>query len=145
MGALAINSIPLWGQNPLEVTQAINDVVIDVAQLDSSIFNVADSLEELLVEFLLILHNWSSVAQSNQRLDELLKRYIIAVVAVRCIEIEKLDHALELNVALPKLPTDGIGELVSFVDDIRDFYSCVNEPTSAIPTVESFTLDLKRS
>lgn len=85
------------------------------------------------------------MAQTNQRLDELLKRYIVAIVAVRFIEKEKLDHTLKISVALPKLPTDGVGELVSYVDDIFDFYSYVNAPATATTTVEVFEVELKQS
>ena len=137
--------MPQWGQKlPDEVTQAIPQQVIDTGELDSNIFKASDSLEELLIRFVLILHDRSNLAASNQRLQELLKRYIIAVVAVSCIEKDKLDHVLELNVALPQLPTDGVGELVSYIDDICDFYSYVNAPHTTTTTVEVFEVELKR-
>ena len=146
IGVLPADYKPQWNQKlPDKVTQAIQNSVVDFGKLDSSIFSLADSLEELLVKFLLILHNRSCLAQTNQRLEELLKRYIVAVVAVSCIEKEKLDHTLEISVALPKLPTDGVGELVSYVDDIFDFYSHLHDPTSASTTVEVFTVELKQS
>jgi len=142
---LKINCTEQCDRKIHEVTRVSHYKELDTEELDIGIAKTADSLEELLVRFLLILNDRHSLQATSQHIEELLKRYILAVVAVSYIDETKLDSAVTLNLHLPTLPTDGVDDLLHTVDDIRDFYSCVNDPTTATPTVEVFTLDVRQS
>ena len=126
-----------------ESTEVPRNKEVDIAELDDGILSTASSVEELLVRFLALLHDRHLLENPNRQVEQLLKRYILAVLAVSCIDEHRLDRTLSLNIKLPSIPSDGIDELLETVDDIRDFYSCVNDPTSATPTVEVFTLNVR--
>ncbi len=134
-----------WGHKLPEVTEVPRNKEIEISELDEGILKTAFSVEELLIRFLSIWHDRRSLPNSNRHIDQLMNRYILAVIAVSCIDEQRLDGTLSLNLQLPTIPTNGIDELLDTVDDIRDFYSCVNDPTSATATVEIFTVDLKQS
>ena len=81
----------------------------------------------------------------SPELVTLFKRIALAHVAVRDIPDGYVDKTLELNQILHTVPLDGLEELVETTSEIQAFYSCVNDPTSAMPTIDTFTVDLKRS
>ena len=128
-----------------EVTQVVLDSENDIGNLDNGILSLSVSLDGLLVGFLSLLNDRRSLSPWNRELESLYKRYILAVIAVCYVDDEKLERTIAVNLQLPTLPNDGFDELLHTVDDIRDFYSCVNDPTTATSTVEVFTLDLKQT
>ena len=144
-GAFGSDYTKQWARSPLEATEIRRSEFGGNSELDEGILSTARSVEELLIRFLSLLHDRHQLGHSNPLVEELLKRYILAVFAVSCINGEMLESALSLNMQLPTIPNEGVQELLGTVDDIRDFYSCVNDPTTATPTVEVFTLDLKQS
>ncbi len=144
-GVLERDCTKRWSHTLPEITEVPRNKEVDISVPDEEILDTANSVEELLILFLSMLHDRLCLQKSNRHIDQLMKRYILAVIAVSCIDEERLDGTLSLNLQLTTIQSDGIGELLETVDDIRDFYSCVNDPTSATPTVETFTVELKRS
>ena len=132
-----------WALNPLEVTEIERKEEAGISELDEGILNTAVSVEELLIRFVSLLHDRHQLGQTNLLVDQLLKRYILAVVAISCIDEERLDGALSLNLQLPTIPIEGVQELLGTVDDIRDFYSCVNDPATATTTIRVIPIDYR--
>ncbi len=134
-----------WDQNQPAVTQVTPDKNNEIEQLDLGIASLSGSIESLLHGFVSLLNDRRNLPHSDSFIDQLLKRYILAVVAVSFVDDARLDKSVALNLQLPYFPDDGFDELLDTIDGIRDFYSCVNDPTTAEPTVEVFSLNLKQS
>lgn len=134
-----------WDLKGCEVTQAVLDSENDIHDLDKGILSLSLSLERLLCGFLSLLNDRRNLYPMNRELECVFQRYILAAIAVSYLDDEKLERGVALNLHLPTLSNDGIDELLDTVDDIHDFYSNVSEPTSAMPMVETFTLEAKRS
>ena len=132
-----------WDLKQPEVTQVTPDRNNDIEQLDIGIASLSGSIEGLLHAFVSLLNDRRSLPHADSVTDQLLKRYILAVVAVSFVDEARLDKSVALNLQLPTIPDDGFDELLDTIDGIRDFYSCLNDPTTAVPTVEIFSLDLK--
>ena len=90
-----------------------------------------------------MLVNHGEALNSSPELITLFKRIALAHVAVRDIPEGHVDKTLRLNRVLRTIPVDGLEELIQTTSEIQDFYACVNDPTSATPTVEVFTLNVK--
>ena len=115
-GALGRNYTRQWSHTPPEITEVPRNKEVIIAELDDGILNTANSVEELLVRFLALLHDRHQLENPNRQVEQLLKRYILAVLAVSCIDEHRLDRTLSLNIQLPSIPSDGIGELIETVE-----------------------------
>jgi len=114
-------------------------------QLDSTTLchdSIQSIIDELRRNAQLVIHH-ADVFGSSPELLTLVKRIALAHVAVRDLPDGHVDRTLWLNQLLPSVPADGLDELIETTSEIQDFYSSVNDPVSAMPKIDTFTVDLK--
>jgi len=112
------------------------DTDINLEQFNTRIADIAEALEVVLRDFLLILNKRHNLPSSNPAIEVLLKRTSLAVIAMSYVPEKNLDKTLKLNLHLPTLPPDGIDELIETTSEIRDFYSYVMDGTTATTHTE---------
>lgn len=135
----------LWGQSPREVTWALQ--ISSGDELDSATLchDSIQSIVDVLRRNAQLVINHVDAYGSSPELFTLFKRIALAHVAIREIPDGHVDKTLMLNRTLHTVPVDGLEELLETTSELQDFYTCVNDPASATPTVEVFTLNVNPS
>lgn len=98
-------------------------------ELDRRIIDLATQLEDLLIRYMWILSERAAQAGTNRQLDGLMKRAMLALIAMRFIDHERLEGAFELGMELPDLPVWGFDDLVTTCADIRDLQDYASRGT----------------
>lgn len=118
--------------------------VSSVDQIDSKMLRhdcIRSIVDELRRNAQLVI-DYVDVFGSSQEAVTLFKRLALAHVAVRDLPDGHVDKTLGLNQLLPSVPADGLDELIETTSELHDFYSSVNDPESAMPKIDTFTVDL---
>ena len=132
-----------WDQNPREVTLALQ--VSSADQIDSNRLRhycIRSIVDELRRNAQLVINHVDDFG-SSQEVVTLFKRIALAHVAVRDLPDGHVDKAFGLNQLLPSLPVDGLEELIETTSELQDFYISVNDPDTALPKIDTFTVELR--
>lgn len=132
-------------QSPREVTWALQISPGDALDSATLCHDVIQSIGNALRHNAQLIVSHVDAYGTSPELFALIKRIALAHVAVRDIPDGHVDKTLLLNRNLISVPEDGLEELLETTSELQDFYARVNDPASATPTVEVFSLNVKRS
>lgn len=96
---------------------------LDSVSVDARINDLAESLKSVLIAYTFTLNEWCFRRGLNKESEELLKRFVLAVVALQLIPSDDIDAAFELNALFTKIPRDGKTELLESASEVSDLYS----------------------